>query len=109
VFADIPQGQGLKKDLSLNAAISQWRAYNCPEGTVGATEDTQGTATAVVCRAVSVYCGKGYVYSAYGNECRNPAGFGAYMKQLSVQLVRGQVMGECCWQLLAIGLLLWHF
>lgn len=74
----ISQGQGLKKDLSLNAAISQWRAYNCPEGTVGATEDTQGTATAVVCRAVSVYCGKGYVYSAYGNECRNPAGFGAY-------------------------------
>jgi hypothetical protein len=80
--SDVSQGQGLKRDLTLPAAYSQWRAYDCPKGTVGATDITPSTASAVVCRAISEQCGRGYHYSAYGNECYNPAGFGAYEQEV---------------------------
>uniref|UniRef100_A0A383VBU1 EGF-like domain-containing protein n=1 Tax=Tetradesmus obliquus TaxID=3088 RepID=A0A383VBU1_TETOB len=71
---------GLVRDLSLDASISTWRAFPCPDSTVGTTDMTFGTASATVCRPITVFCGEGYEVGAYGDKCMNPAGFGAYAK-----------------------------
>lgn len=78
--ADIMPDWGLVRDLSLDASISTWRAFPCPINTVGATAMTFGTASATVCRPITVYCGEGYEVGPYGDRCMNPAGFGAYAK-----------------------------
>lgn len=79
--ADIMPNWGLVRDLSLDASTSTWRAFPCPAGTVSVHDITVGTASATVCRPITVYCGEGYDIGAYGDQCVNPAGFGAYAKE----------------------------